>query len=125
MAFIDQAQDLLAKGASAARGAVSGVAVEQLGFVRGFVRLCSDGWGQGWHERNGGNLTYRMTEADASAARPFFNPEPSPWVPMGVQAADLGGAFFLTTGSGRYMRNVAADPAHNIGIVEINPEGDA
>ena len=43
MAFIDQAQDLLAKGASAARGAVSGVAVEQLGFVRGFVRLCSDG----------------------------------------------------------------------------------
>ena len=66
-----------------------------------------------------------MTEADASAARPFFNPEPSPWVPMGVQAADLGGAFFLTTGSGRYMRNVAADPAHNIGIVEINPEGDA
>lgn len=125
MAFIDQAQDLLAKGASAARGAVSGVAVEQLGFVRGFVRLCSDGWGQGWHERNGGNLTYRMTEADAGAARPFFNPEPSPWVPMGVQAADLGGAFFLTTGSGRYMRNVAADPAHNIGIVEINPEGDA
>ena len=38
MAFIDQAQDLLAKGASAARGAVSGVAVEQLGFVRGFVQ---------------------------------------------------------------------------------------
>ena len=84
MAFIDQAQDLLSKGASAARGAVSGVAVEQLGFVRGFVRLCSDGWGQGWHERNGGNLTYRMTEADASAARPFFSPEPGPWVPMGV-----------------------------------------
>ena len=89
------------------------------------MRLCSDGWGQGWHERNGGNLTYRMTEADTSAARPFFSPEPGPWVPMGVEAADLGGAFFLTTGSGRYMRNVAADPAHNIGIVEINPAGSA
>ena len=67
-----------------AQAPTSGVAVEQLGFVRGFVRLCSDGWGQGWHERNGGNLTYRMTEADASAARPFFNPEPSPCLAAAV-----------------------------------------
>ena len=30
--------------------------------VKGFIRMCNDGWLQGWHERNGGNLTYRMTE---------------------------------------------------------------
>ena len=29
--------------------------------VKGFMRMCNDGWLQGWHERNGGNLTYRMT----------------------------------------------------------------
>ncbi len=29
--------------------------------VKGFIRMCNDGWLQGWHERNGGNLTYRMT----------------------------------------------------------------
>ena len=28
--------------------------------VRGFIRMCTDGWEQCWHERNGGNLTYRM-----------------------------------------------------------------
>ena len=27
--------------------------------VKGFMRMCNDGWLQGWHERNGGNLTYR------------------------------------------------------------------
>ena len=27
--------------------------------VKGFIRMCNDGWLQGWHERNGGNLTYR------------------------------------------------------------------
>ena len=32
--------------------------------VKGFIRMCNDGWLQGWHERNGGNLTYRMTEED-------------------------------------------------------------
>ena len=25
-------------------------------FVNEFVRMCNDGWLQGWHERNGGNL---------------------------------------------------------------------
>ena len=30
--------------------------------VKGFMRMCNDGWLQGWHERNGGNLTYRMTD---------------------------------------------------------------
>ena len=29
-------------------------------FVQGFIRMCNDGWEQGWHERNGGNLSWRM-----------------------------------------------------------------
>lgn len=32
--------------------------------VKGFMRMCNDGWLQGWHERNGGNLTYRMKEEE-------------------------------------------------------------
>ena len=32
--------------------------------VKGFIRMCNDGWLQGWHERNGGNLTYRMTRSE-------------------------------------------------------------
>ena len=27
--------------------------------LKGYIRMCNDGWLQGWHERNGGNLTYR------------------------------------------------------------------
>ena len=125
MDIIDSAMDTLKSGVSAARGAVSGVAVEQLAFVRGFCRLCDDGWQQGWHERNGGNLTYRMKEEEVEQARPFFDATPGEWVNMGVQADSLRGAFFLTTGSGRYMRNVMNDPSHNIGIVEINDAGDS
>ena len=26
-------------------------------FVQGFIRMADDGWQQGWHERNGGNLS--------------------------------------------------------------------
>lgn len=125
MDLMNEAQNFIDRSVNAAHGAVSGVAIEQLPFVKGFVRLCDDGWQQGWHERNGGNLTYRMTDEDIKAARPFFSLEPGEWVNMGVQADSLKGAYFLTTGSGRYMRNVATDPAHNIGIVEINDAGDS
>ena len=35
--------------------------------VKGFMRMCNDGWLQDWHERNGGNLTYRAKHACHSA----------------------------------------------------------
>ena len=35
--------------------------------MEGFARLCDDGWLQGWHERNGGNLSYRMSAEDVAA----------------------------------------------------------
>ena len=44
---------------------------------------------------------------------------------MGVQADNLAGEYFITTGSGRFMRNVQLDAAANIGIVEINDKGDS
>ena len=125
MGVFDSAQDMFDKGASVVKGAVSGVAVENQAFMRGFIRLCSDGWLQGWHERNGGNLTYRMTAAEVESARNFFYDFPSSWVNMGVQADNLRGAYFVTTGAGRYMRNVQLDPAYNVGIVQINDAGDS
>ena len=99
--------------------------IEEVLAVEGFIRLCTDGWEQGWHERNGGNLTYRMKKEDVDAARPFFDETPRPWVNMGVQADNLAGEYFITTGSGRFMRNVQLDAAANIGIVEINDKGDS
>ena len=125
MGFFDSAQEVLDKGVSAAKGAVSGVAVEQQAFMKGFVRLCNDGWNQGWHERNGGNLTYRMTPEEVSSCRTFFYDAPSSWVALGVQADDLRGEFFAVTGSGTHLHNVALDPDRNAGIVEINSAGDA
>ena len=40
-------------------------------FVQGFIRMCNDGWEQGWHERNGGNLSYRirLEEVEAVGSR--------------------------------------------------------
>ena len=82
--------------------------------VKGFIRMCNDGWLQGWHERNGGNLTYRMTAEEVAACRPYFDAEPREWVNMGVQADNLAGEYFITTGSGKFFRNVEPDPIHSM-----------
>lgn len=96
----------------------------ELSVLKGFIRMCQDGWDQGWHERNGGNLTYRLTQEETEACRPFFE-TPREWIKLEVPAANLAGEFFLTTGSGRFFRNVALSPADNIGIVEIDGKGEA
>jgi len=88
------------------------------------VRACNDGWLQGWHERNGGNLTYRLSEAETAQCRPFFKAEPDEWMPLDVHAANLAGEYFVATGSGKYFRNVILEPQNNLCIVELNDRGD-
>lgn len=92
--------------------------------IKSYVRMCNDGWLQGWHERNGGNLTYRMTKEEVEACKDSFSYE-RPWVPMGVTAENLAGEFFISTGSGKYFRNVILAPEENICIAELNAKGDA
>ncbi len=125
MGFLDDMQDTLDRGMTAARGAVSSVAGEQLGFVRGFSRMCQDGWELGYHERNGGNASYRMSEADVCAMQSFFYDVPSSWVSLGVTVPEMAAEHLLVTGSGKFLRNVQSDPACNAGIVEVNWEGNA
>ena len=96
-----------------------------LDFVKGFTRLCDDGFSQGWHERNGGNLSYRLTPEEVEQASEYFDPEPRPWVQMGVCAPAMAGEYFMATASGSYMRNVLEYTAETTGIVEINETGDA
>ena len=131
-AMLNNASNLINDGINVLTGAVDtakrnlGItSVEKLPFMRGFVRMCDDGWLQGWHERNGGNLTYRMTEEDVAEAKPFFRPEPGEWVSMDVTAPNMADEYFTTTGTGRYFRNMVSGTRLNVGIVEINGEGNA
>ena len=90
-----------------------------------YIHMCEDGVRQGWHERNGGNLTYRMRPEEVAECRPWFKKEPGEWVPMGVQADNLKGEYFISTGSGKFLQNVHLEPQNNICIVEINEAGDS
>ena len=96
-----------------------------ISIVKKYIRMADDGWHQGWHERNGGNLTYRLTDAEVAEVTPFLDAQPRPWVAMGVTGENLAGSYFLSTGSGKFFRNVITDPEDSICVVEINDKGDS
>ena len=92
-------------------------------FVKGFIRMANDGWEQGWHERNGGNLTYRIKAEEVEAVKESFTYDRD-WTAIGTSVPDLAGEYFMTTGSGKYFRNVILDAEANTGIVEIDEKGE-
>lgn len=101
------------------------MSITTLPFVQGFIKTCQDGWDQGWHERNGGNLTYRLTKKEAWEAAAFFAPTPGPLINLEVPVPTLGDEMFLATGSGRFFRNVAGAPQDNLCLVQVNKKGTA
>ena len=101
------------------------MSITDISVMRRYIRMCEDGWYQGWHERNGGNLTYRLTAEEYAECLAFVNPTPGPWVSLGVTAKNLAGEHFIATGSGKFMRNVTLAPEDNLCIVEINQAGDS
>ena len=100
------------------------MAITDIPVMEGFIRCANDGWLQGWHERNGGNLTYRLRAEEVEQLQPYFT-RTGEWTAMGVQADNLAGKYFISTGSGRFFRNIIREPELSLGILEINEAGDS
>ena len=91
-------------------------------FVKGFIRMANDGWEQGWHERNGGNLSYRVKPEEVEEVKENF--EAREWNPIGTAVPNLAGEYFLVTGSGKYFRNVTIKPEDSICMIELDKKGE-
>ena len=81
----------------------------------------------GWDERNGGNISYLLEEAEV---KEYFDlSRVIRRIPlMGVKQASfdatpLEGKLFLVTGTGKYFKNVQDDPETNLGIIRIGKGG--
>lgn len=92
-------------------------------FVRGFIKMADDGFQQGWHERNGGNLSYRLKAEEVEGIKTRLS-DNGVWTPIGVSVPGLAGEYFLVTGSGKYFRNIIVDPEACIAIIELDDKGE-
>lgn len=92
-------------------------------FIKGFIRMANDGSEKGWHERNGGNLSYRIRQEEVNSLRENFIFD-RPYQAIGTTVPNLAGEYFLVTGSGKYFRNIILNPEANLAIIEIDSSGE-
>lgn len=93
----------------------------QAPFVREMMNTTANLYRLGWDERNGGNISYLLDEADVL---PFLDVDHViREIPMIFDASKLAGRYFIVTGSGKYFKNVADEPSENLGIVRVAADG--
>jgi rhamnulose-1-phosphate aldolase len=93
----------------------------ELSFMKKALKLFKKADEKGWHERNGGNLTYRLSDDDIHASTPYFNDNRN--FSLDVEVGDLAGGYFLTTNTGSFIGNINEDPYSTLSITKIDDNG--
>ena len=95
--------------------------IENAPFIQQICDTTANMYRLGWDERNGGNISYLLTEEEVSEYLDIN--EVIRTIPLNFVAKELVGKYFLVTGTGKYFKNVEKDPAKNLGIVRIANDG--
>ena len=91
-------------------------------FVEEVRKITANMYRLNWDERNGGNISYLLDESEVAQYLDLNNVIRT--IPTGFDATALVGKIFIVTGSGKYFKNVDADPETNLGIIRITPDGN-
>lgn len=95
--------------------------MEQQRFFKDFIQTATDCFNKGWNERNGGNISYRLTPDEVMAIEKDYYKKETIALPEPI--VKLKNETFLVTGTGRYFRNVERYPRENVGIIKVNEQG--
>ena len=90
-------------------------------FVEEMRKTTANMYRLGWDERNGGNISYLLDEQEVGKYLDLSHVIRT--IPLGFDATAIIGKIFIVTGTGKYFKNVDADPETNLGIVRIAPDG--
>ena len=86
-------------------------------FFKDAIKVLNDMWLKGWAERNGGNLSYRLTKEEVEKYIDDTNNKGAFDLPQAIP--DIENEYFLITGTGKYFRNMIIAPNINLGIIKI------
>ena len=131
MGLLDTAKSTLDNGFEMAAGTVGkavraagDLGIEHSSYMQSLAALCQCGFEQGWHEANGGNVSYRLNKEEVEASKAAFCKD-APWVELETPCEQMGGQFFAVTATGCHLRRVPDTLPANCGIVEIGRSGSS
>lgn len=95
--------------------------INEAPFIKEMSEITTILWQKGWAERNGGNISYILLEDEV---KPYLDTDKVLYeVEMDFAVPELKNKLFLVSGSGKYFRNVAKNPADNLVILKISADG--
>jgi rhamnulose-1-phosphate aldolase len=80
-------------------------------------------WQKGWAERNAGNISVNIHELVTDDIKNILQYDAFPSFGLVRPCPALEGFFFLVTGTGKRMRDIASDPEHNALMIRIRKGG--
>ena len=86
------------------------------------IRTTTNMYAHGWDERNGGNVSLLLEEAQVCQYLDVKNVIRT--MDTGFTAPTLDGKYFLVTGTGKYFKNVQYAPEVNLGLVHLTRNGE-
>lgn len=89
--------------------------ISQIAEVAGYL------WERGWAERNGGNISYNITDVVDETITLLKPLGESIVLPQPVK--NLCNNYFIVTGTGKRMRYVHSAPMKNMSIIRISEDG--
>lgn len=90
-------------------------------FMVEMIRTITNMYAHGWDERNGGNVSVMLEEAELKT---YLDPSAVlRTLETGFAAPSIDGKCFLVTGTGKYFKNVQYAPEVNLGIVRLTEQG--
>lgn len=90
-------------------------------FIEEMRKTTANMYRLGWDERNGGNISMLLEEKEVEKYLDVQRVLRR--IPIGFEAKALAGKLFLVTGTGKYFKNVDAQPQNNLGILRIAEDG--
>lgn len=90
-------------------------------FLREMMEITYTMWKNGWDERNGGNVSYIVDEAEVAQYIDITKIDRT--LNLTFPVTELANKYFVVTGSGKYFKNMMADPEHNLGVIRVTEDG--
>ncbi|MBP2655541.1 MAG: Rhamnulose-phosphate aldolase [Firmicutes bacterium] len=90
-------------------------------FVQEVMEATRNMWEMGWDERNGGNISYLVDEAEVKKYIDVTKVKRT--LPLEFPVKELAGKYFVVTGTGKYFKNVTLAPDVNLGIIRVAADG--
>ncbi|WP_339159729.1 rhamnulose-1-phosphate aldolase [Paenibacillus sp. FSL W8-0186] len=94
----------------------------EIPFVKEMAQITQHMWRFGWDERNGGNISCILDEAEVLQYLDINHVIRT--IKPAFPVHELAGRYFIVTGSGKYFKNVVADPEANLGVLRVSKNGE-